>query len=104
MLYYLLAIAAGIFLANPIENLLSSSSSSSSNPRDVPLSPRPQLNESLLVIDRPGDAAAAVKCPPDSYGARILSRDPLVVYLEGFLNEEERRHLLEIRQVESGES
>ncbi|RFU78141.1 hypothetical protein TARUN_4073 [Trichoderma arundinaceum] len=60
------------------------------------LSPRPQLNESLLAID--GENATAPNCPADAYGARILSREPLVVYLEGFLSEREREHLLEISE------
>ncbi|KAF4462886.1 oxidoreductase 2OG-Fe(II) oxygenase family [Fusarium albosuccineum] len=57
---------------------------------------RPKLNESLLAIDAPN--ATAPECGPDSYVARILSREPLVVYLEGFLNEGERKHLLEISE------
>ena len=65
--------------------------------RDKYLSPRPQLNESLLAIDAPN--ATLPDCPADAYGVRILRREPLVVYLEGFLSEEERRHLLEIRCV-----
>lgn len=63
------------------------------------LSPRPQLNESLLGIDPPN--ATLPDCPGDAYGVRILRREPLVVYLEGFLSEEERKHLLEIRCVMS---
>ncbi|KAL7818479.1 hypothetical protein V8C26DRAFT_396390 [Trichoderma gracile] len=64
--------------------------------RDKSLSPRPQLNESLLAIDAPN--ATLPDCPADAYGVRILRREPLVVYLEGFLSEEERRHLLEISE------
>ncbi|KAK1238691.1 hypothetical protein MKX07_004267 [Trichoderma sp. CBMAI-0711] len=64
--------------------------------RDKYLSPRPQLNESLLAIDAPN--ATLPDCPADAYGVRILRREPLVVYLEGFLSEEERRHLLEISE------
>ncbi|KAL7812434.1 hypothetical protein V8C44DRAFT_71870 [Trichoderma aethiopicum] len=60
------------------------------------LSPRPQLNESLLAIDPPN--ATLPDCPADAYGVRILQREPLVVYLEGFLSEEERRHLLNISE------
>ncbi len=38
-----------------------------------------------------------LRCPEHAYKARIYSRDPLVVYLEGFLSEEERRHIVDIR-------
>lgn len=61
-------------------------------------SPRPKFNESLLAIDAPN--ATAPDCAPDSYLARIVSREPLIMYLEEFLNEEEREHLLEIRYAE----
>ncbi|KAL6871898.1 hypothetical protein J3F83DRAFT_621138 [Trichoderma novae-zelandiae] len=59
-------------------------------------SPRPWLNESLLGIDPPN--ATLPDCPADAYGVRILRREPLVVYLEGFLSVEEREHLLEISE------
>ncbi|CAF3602704.1 unnamed protein product [Fusarium graminearum] len=59
-------------------------------------SPRPKLNESLLAIDAPN--ATAPECAPDGYLARIVSREPLIVYLEGFLNQEEREHLLDISE------
>lgn len=61
-------------------------------------SPRPKLNESLLAIDAPN--ATTPECAPDGYLARIVSREPLIVYLEGFLNQEEREHLLDIRYAE----
>lgn len=77
-----------LFVANPITQYFLPQSSRA-------LSPRPQLNESLLAIDGPN--ATVPNCPADAYGARILSREPLVVYLEGFLSESERKHLLEIR-------
>ena len=101
MLSYIVGLVAiGILLANPISQLLFSDRSSSSptphrRQQTSKLSPRPRLNESLLALDGPGDAPP--ECPPDAYVARILRREPLVVYLEGFLSEEERSHLLEIR-------
>ncbi|KAF4992996.1 hypothetical protein FGRMN_6800 [Fusarium graminum] len=60
------------------------------------VSQRPQLNESLLAIDAPN--ATAPECAPDGYVARVLSREPLIVYLERFLDQEERSHLLEISE------
>ncbi|CAM1502896.1 Fc.00g076720.m01.CDS01 [Cosmosporella sp. VM-42] len=89
MLSYIVGILAVLLLlANPISELLYPHQSR------LRVSPRPQLNESLLAIDAPD--ATVPECPPDAYGARILSREPLVVYLEGFLSVEERRHLLDI--------
>ncbi|KAJ4858407.1 2OG-Fe(II) oxygenase superfamily domain-containing protein [Trichoderma breve] len=81
-----------LFVANPITQYFLPQSSRARNS----LSPRPQLNESLLAIDGPN--ATVPNCPADAYGARILSREPLVVYLEGFLSESERKHLLEISE------
>lgn len=104
MLSYIVAlVAAFIFLANPISQIFfpmdpslqqrrSSPSSSFSSPGRV--SPQPRLNESMLAIDAAN--ATVPDCPIDTYVARVLSREPLVVYLEGFLSEEERRHLLDV--------
>ncbi|VUC31335.1 unnamed protein product, partial [Clonostachys rosea] len=89
MLSYIVGlIAAFIFLVNPISQLLFGS-------QHAPFtSPRPQLNESMLAIDHPNDPVP--QCPPDTYRAQILRVSPLVVYLENFLNEDERKHLLDI--------
>ncbi|KAL7795774.1 hypothetical protein V8C37DRAFT_27969 [Trichoderma ceciliae] len=93
MFSYIIGLLAVLFLvANPINQYFLPQSSRTKNS----LSPRPQLNESLLAID--GVNATVPNCPADAYGARILSREPLVVYLEGFLSESERNHLLEISE------
>lgn len=95
--YIVALVAALVFLANPISQILF--------PRDPNLhksspgrrvTPRPKLDESLLAVDAPN--ATVLDCPPDTYVARILNREPLVVYLEGFLSDDERRHLLEISE------
>ncbi len=68
--------------------------------RIIPRTPRPRINESLLAIDDDDDddaASAAADCPPDAYVVHILSKAPLVLYVENFLSEDERAHLLEIR-------
>lgn len=100
MLSYIVALVAGlIFLANPISQIFFPRDEQSRFQRrgsSHRLSPRPKLNESLLAIDLAN--ATAPDCPPDAYIARILSRAPLVVYLENFLSEDERRHLLEISE------
>ncbi|KAM0436131.1 hypothetical protein ACHAPT_003023 [Fusarium lateritium] len=91
MLSYIIGfIAFLVVFSNPISEILYPGSS---NRRNAATS-RPQLNESLLAIDAPN--ATVPECGADSYVARILSREPLVVYLEGFLSEGERKHLLEI--------
>lgn len=97
MLSYIVAlVAALIFLANPISQIFFPRDPSQLQPRRGPdgnrLSPRPKLNESMLAMDAPNATAPA--CPPDGYNARVLSRAPLVLYLEGFLSEAERAHLL----------
>lgn len=90
MLSYVIGFVAFLVLfSNPISEFLYPDGR-----RDAAYS-RPRLNESLLAMDAPG--ATVPECEADSYVARILHREPLVVYLEGFLSDEERRHLLEIR-------
>jgi hypothetical protein len=43
-----------------------------------------------------------LKCNEHNYrGVHILSREPLVVYIEGFLGEEESRHVIDVRYVGS---
>lgn len=95
MLSYIIGILAiGLFLANPISQFFFPQQDGAST-GEHGLAPRPRLNESLLALVGPNDTA--LECPSDTYGARILRKEPLVVYLEGFLSEHERRHLLEIR-------
>jgi len=35
-------------------------------------------------------------CEPHTYNVRIMGRDPLVVYIEGFLSQEEAEHLVDV--------
>jgi prolyl 4-hydroxylase len=63
-------------------------------PRRLPRTPRPPINESLVATD---DADGLLNCAPDAYSIHIVSKAPLVVYIENFLSLEEREHLLEIR-------
>jgi prolyl 4-hydroxylase len=55
------------------------------------------LNESLLAL--PDESFNGSECPADAYVVRLFSREPLVLYIENFLSEDERKHLLEIRSV-----
>lgn len=52
--------------------------------------------ESLVLPERD------LVCGEHKYkGVHILSREPLVVYIEGFLGDEEARHVVGIRYVDS---
>ncbi|KAK5989094.1 hypothetical protein PT974_10592 [Cladobotryum mycophilum] len=70
MLSYIVGIIAVLlFFANPIIQIFFPQEHRTSKS-----SARPQLNESLLAIDGPN--ATAAECLPDSYAARVLSREP----------------------------
>ena len=95
MLSYIVAIVAALlFFSNPIARYFYGDDWQRSTSIHKH-SPRPKLNESLLAIDGPNSTAP--DCPADAYVARILRREPLVVYLENFLSDEERKHLQDIR-------
>lgn len=87
--YVVAGIAVFLFAYNPIVQYLSP------EPARLPRTPRPRINESLLAIDVANETAP--NCPPDSYSVHILSKAPIVIYIENFLSENERDHLLEIR-------
>ncbi|KYK56459.1 Prolyl 4-hydroxylase subunit alpha-1 [Drechmeria coniospora] len=84
MFSYLVALLAiGLFLANPIGHYLFPPQGRSPSRH---LAPKPRMNESLLALVGPEDAA--LDCPVDAYATRIISREPLVLYLEGFRSSE----------------
>lgn len=89
--YVVGGIAFLLFFYNPIVQLLST------EPARIPRLPRPAVNESLLALDAANETA--LSCPPDAYSVRIVSKAPLVIYIENFLSASEREHLLEIRSV-----
>ncbi len=78
-----------VLFYNPISELISPGA-----PKIVRTG-RPQLNQDLLALE--SSAQNASDCPSDAYSVHIFSKAPLVLYVENFLSEEERRHLLEIR-------
>ncbi|KAI0013715.1 hypothetical protein F4779DRAFT_640168 [Xylariaceae sp. FL0662B] len=87
--YVVAGLAFLLFFYTPITQYLSP------GPRAIPrTTPRPRINESLLAADD----AAPPACPPDAYAVHIFSKAPLVIYVENFLSEEERAHLLEISE------
>lgn len=67
----------------------------SPGPGHIPRTPRPRINESLLAIDSVNDTLST--CPPDAYSIHVISKAPLVIYIENFLFPEERQHLLDAR-------
>ncbi|KAH7160019.1 hypothetical protein B0J13DRAFT_581109 [Dactylonectria estremocensis] len=85
-------VAIFVVFSNPISQLLFPDQAG--RRQHAASTSRPRLNESLLAIDGPN--ATIPECAPDAYTARILHREPLVVYLEGFVSDEERQHLLDI--------
>jgi prolyl 4-hydroxylase len=103
MIGYLLALfPIYIFIYLPVSQLLglpsfsssltsSSWSSSSSGPHD---DHEHSFNESFIAFEDPD-----IVCHEHTYTTHILSREPLVLYLEGWLAEGEIEHLLEIRSV-----
>jgi prolyl 4-hydroxylase len=54
------------------------------------------FNESFIAIEDPEvTGPQAGMCPEHTYKSFILSREPLVIYIKGFLSESESEHLLE---------
>ena len=82
-------VALLLFFYNPLQEYFSA------GPRPYASSPRPAINESLLAIDAPNEGLP--NCPSDSYSIHILSKGPLVIYIENFLSTAERELLLDIR-------
>lgn len=89
MFQYVVAVLAFVLLYNPVTQLFSPA------PPQIRRTPRPQVNEALLALEDLSNQT--LRCPADSYSAHILSKAPLVVYIENFLSPEERSHLLDIR-------
>lgn len=94
MLSYIVGFVAFlIFFLNPLSQLLWPQTR-------LHRSERPRLNESLLALDSPNQTAP-LDCPDDSYVVHVFSRYPLVLYIENFISESERDHLVEIRSRSS---
>jgi hypothetical protein len=97
MIGYILALVPlYIFILLPIQqsffphslSYLTSSSSRAQSPNFI-------FNESFIApFENHGE-----ECKKVNFSTYVLSREPLVLYLEGFLHPEEAAHLLEIRSV-----
>lgn len=85
-------LACLFFLYNPLSQLLRLDRA----PPPIRRTQRPAVNESLLALD---DWPGNLSCPADGgdYRVHLFSKEPLIVYVEGFLSAAERAHLLEIR-------
>ncbi|KAI1333791.1 hypothetical protein F5Y15DRAFT_430378 [Xylariaceae sp. FL0016] len=91
MFSYVVAFFAFLLLFyNPISQYVSP------GPSRLPRSPRPRINESLLALGAANETAP--NCSPDAYSIHILSKAPLVIYIENFISENEQAHLLEISE------
>lgn len=98
MLSYAVALLACLILL--YNNSTSNNNHNHNNsPRSIRRTPRPQVNESLLALEE-DPISHGLKCPQDvGYSVHLVSKEPLVVYIENFISKEERAHLLEIRWV-----
>lgn len=89
-------VAVVVLFYNPVSQLLSPEATP-----QIHRTPRPQLNNELLALEEDDGNAnlTTIGCAADAYSVHIYSREPLVVYIEGFLSVKERAHLLDIRFV-----
>jgi hypothetical protein len=95
MLGYVLGIVPLYFLIYlPASQMLYGTSQRSSNTKTADLA----FNLSSIASDEP------LSCPPHSYNTYILSHEPLIIYIENFLNAQESAHLLKIRYVVSSQT
>lgn len=90
MFPYVVAVLAFVLLYNPVTQLFCPA------PPQIRRIPRPQVNETLLALEDVTNQT--LRCPADSYSVHILSKAPLVVYIENFLSPEDRSHLLDISE------
>ena len=95
--YIVAGLACLLVFWHPLLEYVAPSYAASSHPaqRVIPRTPRPPVNESLLALDDGG--GEELRCPPDAYVVHVLSKAPLVLYVENFLSEDERAHFLDIR-------
>ncbi|KAL7626237.1 hypothetical protein AAE478_003007 [Parahypoxylon ruwenzoriense] len=99
--YAVAGLAVLLFAYDPIMQYLSSHSPQQ-QPARLPRTPRPRINESLLALDAANETAPSCRPPPpapaDGYVVHLLSKAPIVIYVENFLSQAEREHLLEISE------
>jgi prolyl 4-hydroxylase len=96
MIGYILALLPlYIFIYLPISQLLFPSSNPSTSTRSSSTSSHEDtFNSSFIAPEE-----RHLICPPHYYSTHILSREPLVLYLENWLSEDEILHLIETRSA-----
>jgi prolyl 4-hydroxylase len=91
--YALLALVAYVLAGAPLLTLLSGGGTSGR--RDAVNSGNASLVLEMLAIPQPG-----LRCEEHKFtGVHVLRTEPLVVYIEGFLSEEEAREIVNVRYV-----
>lgn len=98
--YVLLGVAGYILAGAPLLSILRPATTSEGAGRATMGGNGVQVSreklESLVV------PSANLNCSEHAFrGVYVLSREPLVVYIEGFLSEEEAKHVVEVRYVRS---
>jgi hypothetical protein len=83
--YLLFAVPLYLFVASPLLKILAPSLFGSSG--DINYQSF-ENTDSLVFPD------TDLICPPHSYNVRVLSREPLVVYIDGFLSAKEAEHMV----------
>lgn len=98
--YAFLAVLAYVLAGAPLSSFLDSSSSGSETNNNANAKPREanvvdvRTLESLVIPEK------NLSCAEHRYkGVYVLSREPLVVYIEGFLGEGEGKEIVELRYV-----
>jgi prolyl 4-hydroxylase len=90
--YAFFAVIAYVLAGAPLSHFISDASSSGANQRDGNIN-QGKL-ENLVFPEKD------LNCGEHAYkGVYILKREPLVVYIEGFLSTQEARHVVNIRFV-----
>jgi prolyl 4-hydroxylase len=90
--YAFFAVVVYVLAGAPLSSIVSNSSSGSSGTDVSAQSVTQEKIDSLVVPD------ADLKCGEHAYrGVHVLSREPLVVYIEGFLSAGEVKHVVVIR-------
>ena len=92
--YLVLSVLAYVLAGAPLLSIFTGSSQQSSLQR-ARNKPPPLSDEKAATLVIP---EGNLSCPEHGFkGVHVLSREPLVVYIEGFLGEEEVRHVVEER-------
>jgi prolyl 4-hydroxylase len=88
--YLLLSIPLYIFVGSPLLKVLAPSIFGVSDTENYQSF---EKTDSLVLPDE------NLACAPHNYNVRILSREPLVVYIDGFLGQKEAEHLVNVAYV-----